>query len=118
MKTKIVTFGEIMIRLSKPGYQRLFQGRNFEGNYGGSEANVAVSLAFMGDNVEYVTRVPYGPLGDAALMHLREYNLNVYHVVKEATVLVPIISRKLWPCATPVLCTTARTLLSIPSSAE
>ena len=51
MKTKIVTFGEIMIRLSKPGYQRLFQGRNFEGNYGGSEANVAVSLAFMGDNV-------------------------------------------------------------------
>lgn len=82
MKTKIVTFGEIMIRLSKPGYQRLFQGRNFEGNYGGSEANVAVSLAFMGDNVEYVTRVPYGPLGDAALMHLREYNLNVSHVVK------------------------------------
>ena len=77
MKTKIVTFGEIMIRLSKPGYQRLFQGRNFEGNYGGSEANAAVSLAFMGDNVEYVTRVPYGPLGDAALMHLREYNLNV-----------------------------------------
>ena len=55
MKTKIVTFGEIMIRLSKPGYQRLFQGRNFEGNYGGSEANAAVSLAFMGDNVEYVT---------------------------------------------------------------
>ena len=82
MKTKIVTFGEIMIRLSKPGYQRLFQGRNFEGNYGGSEANAAVSLAFMGDNVEYVTRVPYGPLGDAALMHLREYNLNVSHVVK------------------------------------
>ena len=47
MKTKIVTFGEIMLRLSKPGYQRLFQGRKFEGNYGGSEANAAVSLAFM-----------------------------------------------------------------------
>lgn len=77
---KIVTFGEILLRLSKPGYQRLFQGRQFDGNYGGSEANVAVSLAYMGDDVEYVTRVPYGPMGDAALMHLREYNLNVSHV--------------------------------------
>ena len=82
MSTKIVTFGEIMIRLSKPGYQRLFQGHRFEGNYGGSEANAAVSLAFMGDRVEYVTRVPYGPMGEAALMHPREYNLNVSHVVK------------------------------------
>ena len=47
------------------------------GNYGGSEANAAISLAYLGDNVEYVTRLPYGEMGQAALMHLREYGLNV-----------------------------------------
>ena len=73
MKTKIVTFGEILLRISKPGYQRLFQGHHMFGNYGGSEANAAISLAYLGDNVEYVTRVPYGEMGEAALMHLREY---------------------------------------------
>ena len=77
MKTKIVTFGEILLRISKPGYQRLFQGHHMFGNYGGSEANAAISLAYLGDNVEYVTRVPYGEMGEAALMHLREYGLNV-----------------------------------------
>ena len=82
MKTKIVTFGEILLRISKPGYQRLFQGRRMEGNYGGSEANAAISLAYLGNNVEYVTRVPYGEMGEAALMHLREYGLNVSHVVR------------------------------------
>ena len=82
MKTKIVTFGEILLRISKPGYQRLFQGHRMFGNYGGSEANAAISLAYLGDNVEYVTRVPYGEMGEAALMHLREYGLNVSHVVR------------------------------------
>ena len=74
MKTKIVTFGEILLRISKPGYQRLFQGRRMEGNYGGSEANAAISLAYLGNNVEYVTRVPYGEMGEAALMHLRVWS--------------------------------------------
>ena len=82
MKTKIVTFGEILLRLSKPNYSRLFQGHTFYGNYGGSEANVAVSLAYLGNQVEYVTRVPFGPMGDAAMMHLREFGLNVSHVVR------------------------------------
>ncbi len=82
MRTKIVTFGEILLRISKPGYRRLSQGHRMEGNYGGSEANAAVSLACLGEDVEYVTRVPYGEIGEAALMHLREYGLNVSHVVK------------------------------------
>lgn len=82
MKTKIVTFGEILLRLSKPEYQRLFQGHRMLGNYGGSEANTAISLAYLGNNVEYVTRLPYGAMGEAALMHLREYGLNVSHVVR------------------------------------
>lgn len=82
MKTKIVTFGEILLRISKPGYQRLFQGHRMFGNYGGSEANAAISLAHLGDNVEYVTRLPYGEMGEAALMHLREFGLNVSHVAR------------------------------------
>lgn len=82
MKTKIVTFGEILLRISKPEYQRLFQGHRMLGNYGGSEANTAISLACMGDNVEYVTRLPHGAMGEAALMHLREFGLKVSHVVR------------------------------------
>lgn len=82
MKTKIVTFGEILLRISKPDYLRLFQGHRMLGNYGGSEANAAISLACLGDDVEYVTRLPHGEMGDAALMHLREFGLNVSHVVR------------------------------------
>lgn len=79
---KIVTFGEIMLRLSKHGAMRLSQGNSFDANYGGSEANVAVSLAMLGDDVEYVTRVPDNAIGEAALMHLREYGVDVSHTVK------------------------------------
>lgn len=79
---KIVTFGEILLRLSKHGSQRLFQSGPFDANYGGSEANVAVSLAQLGDWVEYVTRVPDNGIGEAALLHLREYGLNVSHCVR------------------------------------
>ena len=81
---KIVTFGEIMLRLSKHSGQRLFQNGPFDAAYGGSEANVAVSLAQLGDDVEYVTRVPNNAIGDAALMHLRELGLNVRHTVRDA----------------------------------
>lgn len=79
---KIVTFGEIMLRLSKHGAMRLTQGNSFDANYGGSEANVAVSLAMLGDDVEHVTRVPDNAIGEAALMHLREYGVDVRHAVK------------------------------------
>ena len=71
MNKKIVTFGEILFRLSKENHYRLTQGHVFNGDYGGSEANVAVSLAVMNDEVEYVTRVPDNAIGRAALMHLR-----------------------------------------------
>lgn len=82
MNTKIITFGEIMLRLSKPGYRRLTEGTVFHGNYGGSEANVAVSLACLGNTVEFVSRVPAGAMGEAALMHLREYGVSANHVVR------------------------------------
>lgn len=82
MKKEIVTFGEIMLRLSKPGAQRTCQGHSFDASYGGSEANVAVSLATMGDSVTYVTRVPDTDLGKAALMQLREMGLDLRFVTR------------------------------------
>ena len=80
MNKKIVTFGEILLRLSKSGYQRLGQGHVMDANFGGSEANVAVSLACLGDNVEYVTRVPNNAMGNAALMHLKQFGLNTKQI--------------------------------------
>ena len=79
---KIVTFGEILLRWSKNDYQRLLQGRQFNGNYGGSEANVAVSLAMLGDRVGYVSRVPRNQIGDACLGELRSFGIDVGHVVR------------------------------------
>lgn len=113
MKTKIVTFGEILLRISKPEYQRLFQGHRMLGNYGGSEANTAISLACMGDNVEYVTRLPHGAMGEAALMHYESLVLKSRMWCVVASALALIISRRLLPCATRTLSTTAKTRLCI-----
>lgn len=81
MNNKIVTFGELLLRFSKDHRYRLVQGRELSGNYGGSEANVAVSLATLGEDVEYVTRVPDTPVGRAACMKLREFNVGTSHVM-------------------------------------
>jgi len=82
MNNRIVTFGEVLLRFSKNGFRRLQQGSRLNGNYGGSEANVAVSLAMLGDEVEYVSRVPESQMGQACLNELRYYGLDVRHVVR------------------------------------
>lgn len=79
---KIVTFGEIMLRLAPPGFQRFTQAYSFEAVYGGGEANVAVSLANYGEEVEYVTRLPKNDLGDACLMSLRGYDIHTEHIAR------------------------------------
>jgi len=79
---KIVTFGEIMLRLAPPGFQRFAQARSFEAIYGGGEANVAVSLANYGEEVEFVTRLPKNDLGEACLMSLRGYGINTQHIAR------------------------------------
>ena len=79
---KIVTFGEIMLRLAPPGAQRFTQARSFEAMYGGGEANVAVSLANFGEQVEFVTRLPKNDLGDACLMSLRGYGIHTEHIAR------------------------------------
>lgn len=68
---KIVTFGEIMLRLSPPGLERLLQSPTLSATFGGAEANVAVSLAHWGCESVYVTRVPANAIGDAAVRALR-----------------------------------------------
>jgi 2-dehydro-3-deoxygluconokinase len=82
MTRKIVTFGEIMMRLSPPGFQRFIQARSFDVVYGGGEANVAASLANYGVPVEYITRLPANDLGDACLNYLRQYGIGTGHIVR------------------------------------
>ncbi len=77
---KIVSFGEIMLRLSPPGFERLLQSPSFVATFGGGEANVAVSLAHFGCESHYVTRLPQNALGDAALSSLRAEGVRVDHV--------------------------------------
>ena len=79
---KTVCFGEIMLRLSPPGFERLFQSPILQATFGGGEANVAVSLAQFGFDSAYVTRLPANPVGDAALKVLRAEGVNVEHVVR------------------------------------
>ena len=81
MKT-VVTFGEIMLRLSPPGHQRFVQARSFDVIYGGGEANVAASLANYGLPVEFVTRLPANEIGDACLNFVRQVGVGTRHVIR------------------------------------
>jgi len=81
MKT-IITFGEVMLRLAPPGFQRIIQARSFDVLFGGGEANVAASLANYGMLVEYVTRLPENDLGDLCLAFLRERNIGTQHILR------------------------------------
>jgi 2-dehydro-3-deoxygluconokinase len=79
---KTVCFGEIMLRLSPPGFERLFQSPTLQASFGGGEANVAVGLAQFGCDSHYVTRLPANPVGDAAVRALRAEGVNVEHVIR------------------------------------
>jgi 2-dehydro-3-deoxygluconokinase len=79
---KIVTFGEIMLRLNPPGFLRLGQARSFDVAFGGGEANVSVSLANFGLATDFVTRLPKNDLGDACLANLRSYGVGTTKVIR------------------------------------
>ncbi len=79
---KIVTFGEIMLRLTPPGHKRFSQASEFDVIYGGGESNVAVSLANYELPVEFVTRLPKNDIGDCALQALRGRNVGTQHVLR------------------------------------
>jgi 2-dehydro-3-deoxygluconokinase len=82
MMARVVTFGEIMMRLSPPGQQRFTQARNFEAIYGGGESNVAVSLANFGVAAEFVSRLPKNDIGEACLQFLRQYGVGTSHILR------------------------------------
>ena len=79
---KIITMGEIMLRLSTPGFKRFIQADEFDINYGGGEANVAVSLANYGHSAEFITKVPKNPIGDCAVAALRKMNVETKHIAR------------------------------------
>lgn len=81
MKDKIVTFGEIMLRLATPDYLRFNQATAYSATFGGGEANVAVSLANYGMKTEFVTRLPHNDIAHACLMDLRGYGVVTDHIV-------------------------------------
>lgn len=77
---KVVTFGEIMLRLSTPGFLRFSQTNSFDVVYGGGESNVAISLANYGVPVEFVTRLPKTDIGECALMEMRKRGVGTSHI--------------------------------------
>lgn len=79
---RVVTFGEIMLRLSPEGYHRLFQQDTLSATFGGGEANVAVSLANFGMDSRYVTKVPDNAVGRGAVSSLRSFGVDTSYIVK------------------------------------
>ena len=77
---KVVTFGEIMLRLTPPSFRRFSQTSSFEAIYGGGESNVAVSLANYGVPVDFITRLPDNDIGECALMELCKRGVGTQHI--------------------------------------
>ena len=76
MAKRVITFGEIMLRLAPEGYYRFVQATTFGATYGGGEANVAVSLANYGLDAKYVTKLPKNDIGQAAVNSLRQFGVD------------------------------------------
>jgi len=82
MSKKIVTFGEIMLRLAPEGYYRFVQADKYGATFGGGEANVAVSLANYGFDAEFVTKLPAHEIGQAAINSLRKFGVDTSHIAR------------------------------------
>ena len=79
---KVITFGEIMLRLAPEGYYRFVQANSYGATYGGGEANVAVSLANYGLDAYFVTKLPKHDIGQAAVNELRRYGVNTSYITR------------------------------------
>ncbi len=78
---KIVTFGEIMLRLATPDYQRFSQASSLNATFGGGEANVAVSLANFGFDAEFLSRLPENDLARACIMDLHKHGVSTENML-------------------------------------
>ena len=81
--SKIITFGELLLRLSPERRLRLVQAERFSVCYGGAEANVAVSLSIFGEEAAFVSALPSNPVGDAALASLKKYGVDTTRVLRQ-----------------------------------
>ena len=79
---KVLTLGEIMLRLKAPGIERFFQSPMLEATFGGGEANVAVSLANFGMDAEFMTVLPENPIADACLRELRSFGVGIGRILR------------------------------------
>lgn len=77
---KVVTFGEIMVRLGAPDYLKLIQANKFDVSYAGAEANVSVSLANYGIETDFITSLPDNPIAERCIMNLRGHKVGVNHI--------------------------------------
>lgn len=82
MSKKVITFGEIMLRLAPEGYYRFVQAESFGATFGGGEANVAVSLANYGFDAKFVTKLPKHEIGQAAVNSLRKYGVDTSYITR------------------------------------
>ena len=80
---KVVTFGELMLRLCPTGHLRFNQSNQYQATFGGAEANVAVSLANFGMDAEFVSKLPMNEIGNAALNSLRQFGVNTDSVIRD-----------------------------------
>ncbi len=83
MNKRIITLGEIMLRLKPPGFERFFQSPSLEATFGGGEGNVALSLAQFGLEAAFVTALPANPVADACIRFLRGYGVDTRHVIRQ-----------------------------------
>jgi 2-dehydro-3-deoxygluconokinase len=81
---KVVTFGEIMLRLAPPGFERFLQSSQFVATFGGAEANVAVAVASFGLPAAFVTVLPANPIADAAVAELHRFGVDTSHIVRSS----------------------------------
>src|SRR5207248_8233168 len=82
-KTTTITFGEIMLRLAPPGFERILQSPQFVATFGGGEANVAVALAGFGVPAAYVTVLPPNhPIADAIVAELQRFNVDTSRILR------------------------------------
>jgi 2-dehydro-3-deoxygluconokinase len=80
---RFITFGEVMLRLKSPGYERFFQSPMLEATFGGGEANVAVGLSRLGLNTAFVSAIPDNPIGNACLAELRKHGIDTSLIVRQ-----------------------------------
>jgi len=83
MNKRVVTLGEIMLRMKPVGFERFFQSSKLEATFGGGEGNVAISLANFGLDVSFVTALPTNPIADACIRFLRGYGVNTDHIARQ-----------------------------------